>query len=68
MKRNLRSTAVGARKKALRRQHRERMRRACCEKCMGHIPGRLGRASRAAEAPFRPTARAVALRDQLINS
>lgn len=68
MKLNLRARAAEARKKNLRAQHRQRMKRACCESCMGHIPGRLGRASRAAEAPFRTTARAAAIRDQLINS
>ena len=63
MKRNLRSAAVGARKKALRRRNRDRMKRICCERCLRHIPGRFGRAE-----TFRPTARAAALRDQTINS
>lgn len=68
MKRNLRSAAVGARKKELRRRHRERMKRVCCERCLSHASGHLGRMARAAEAPFRPTARAAALRDQHLNS
>lgn len=59
MKRNLRSAAVGARKKALRRRKRERWEHVCCERCLRHVPGRHGRAER-----FRPTARAAALRDQ----
>jgi hypothetical protein len=63
MKRNLRSAAVGARKKALRRRNRDRMKWVCCERCLRHIPGRFGRAE-----TFRPTARATALRDQTINS
>lgn len=63
MKRNLRSTAVDARKKALRRRNRERMRWVCCELCLRHVRGRFGRAE-----TFRPTARVAALRDQAINS
>ena len=63
MKRNLRSAAVGSRKKALRRRRRERMKHVCCELCLRHVPGRLGRAE-----TFRPTARAAALRDQAIHS
>lgn len=63
MKRNLRSAGVGARKKALRRRNRERMKHVCCELCLRHVPGRFGRAEH-----FRPTARAAALRDQSINS
>ena len=63
MKRNLRSAAVGARKNALRRRNRERMRYVCCERCLRHVSGRFGRAEH-----FRPTAHAAALRDQLINS
>jgi hypothetical protein len=63
VKRNLRSAAVGARKKALRRRNRERMKYVCCELCLRHVRGRFGRAQH-----FRPTARAAALRDQLDNS
>lgn len=68
MKRSLRSAAVGARKKALRRRNRDRMKRMCCERCLRNAPGHLGRMGRASEAPFRPTARAAALRDQAVNS
>lgn len=63
MKRNLRSAAVGARKKALRRRKRDRMKLVCCERCLRHVPGRFGRAE-----TFRPTARAAALRDQSVHS
>ena len=63
MKRSLRSAAVGARKKALRRRRRERMKWVCCERCLRHVPGRFGRAE-----AFRPTSRATALRDQTLNS
>ncbi|HEX9225343.1 MAG TPA: hypothetical protein VF885_01650 [Arthrobacter sp.] len=63
MKRDLRSAAVGARKKSLRRRKRERMKYVCCERCLRHVPGRFGRAEH-----FRPTARSAALRDQLTNS
>lgn len=63
MKRNVRSAAVGARKKALRRRNRERSRWMCCMLCEKQLPGRHGEAEK-----FRPTARAAALRDQLINS
>lgn len=63
MKRNVRSAEVGARKKALRRRNRDRMKWVCCELCLRNVPGRHGRAEH-----FRPTARAAALRDQLINS
>lgn len=63
MKRNLRSAAVGARKKVLRRRNRERMKHVCCERCLRYVPGRFGRAEL-----FRPTSNAAALRDQDLNS
>lgn len=63
MKRNLRSAAVGARKKALRRRNRERARWMCCMRCEKNLPGRHGVSEK-----FRPTANAAALRDQAINS
>ena len=63
MKRDLRAKKAAAGKKALRRRKRERMKHVCCELCLRHVPGRLGRAER-----FRPTARVAALRDQAMHS
>jgi hypothetical protein len=62
VKRNLRSAAVGARKKVLRRRRREILKRVCCELCEKKLPGRHG------AEQFRPTANAAALRDQDLNS
>ncbi|GAA4033553.1 hypothetical protein GCM10023063_16570 [Arthrobacter methylotrophus] len=61
MKRNLLSATVGARKKALRRRNRERMKYVCFELCLRHVRGRFGRGEH-----FRPTARAAALRYQTL--
>jgi hypothetical protein len=62
VKRNLRSAAVGTRKKVLRRRKRELLKRVCCELCEKKLPGRHG------TEQFRPTANSAALRDQAINS
>jgi hypothetical protein len=62
VKRNLRSAAVGARKKVLRRRRRELLKSVCCELCEKKLPGRHG------TEQLRATANAAALQDQALNS